>query len=255
MGKLHSEDLPAGVRSKVAKTSKSITKKASGEFAAKVEENDDIDFSVLSFKEYIMVESVLVEAFSELTDDEVDELTETANDFEDAMKMFSAKGGKIKTAPMAKPRKGEHLGGSKHLAGRGEVGRGKPSHGSSAAALSSKVIGLSNIKEEAVSSKKASKDEEYANKMAAERYARKIKAARETNAKNSPSKPITEKWAKPFEVPKSRRGMFAGMSTAELESKLSTLKKSGPHHEGSPEFTKEKELNFALRSKNNWKSA
>jgi hypothetical protein len=76
MGKLHSTDLPQGVRSKVAKTAKSMTKKASGEFAAKVEENDDnIDFSILSFKEYIMVESALIEAFSELSEDEAKIIT------------------------------------------------------------------------------------------------------------------------------------------------------------------------------------
>lgn len=76
MGKLHTKDLPTGVQAKVKKAAKTITKKESGEFASKVEEQGDIDFSVLSFKEYIIAESAIVEAFSELTEEEVAGLVE-----------------------------------------------------------------------------------------------------------------------------------------------------------------------------------
>jgi hypothetical protein len=43
--------------------------------------------------------------------------------------------------------------------------------------------------------------------------------------------------------------MFKGKSIETLEKELDALKKSGPHKEGSPEYTKEKELDFALRAK------
>lgn len=49
-----------------------------------------------------------------------------------------------------------------------------------------------------------------------------------------------------------KKGMFKGKTKAELQKQLSALKKSGPHKEGSKEYTKEKELNFAIRAKSNW---
>lgn len=61
---------------------------------------------------------------------------------------------------------------------------------------------------------------------------------------------IVEKWGTSYETPKSKKGMFDGKSQEELHAELNGLKKSGPHKEGSPEFTKEKELDFALRAKN-----
>ncbi len=66
-------------------------------------------------------------------------------------------------------------------------------------------------------------------------------------------KKISEKWDTDYETPKSKKGMFKGKNKADLEKQLSTLKKSGPHKKGSPEYTKEKELNFALRAKSGWK--
>jgi len=63
---------------------------------------------------------------------------------------------------------------------------------------------------------------------------------------------IVEKWSTSYETPKSKRGMFDGKSKEELDTELSTLKKTGPHKEGSAEFTKEKELMFALRAKNHF---
>lgn len=62
--------------------------------------------------------------------------------------------------------------------------------------------------------------------------------------------PVTEKWATDYETPESKKGMFDGKTKEELESELAKLKTSGPHTKGSAEFTKEKELMFALRAKN-----
>lgn len=65
---------------------------------------------------------------------------------------------------------------------------------------------------------------------------------------------LSEKWAEEADVPESKKGMFKGRSKADLEAELAKLKKSGPHKEGSPEYTKEKELMFAIRAKSGWKS-
>lgn len=176
MGNLHTSDLPNGVRSKVVQTSKSMTKKASGEFAAKVEEGDDIDFSVLSFREYLVVETELVEAFSELS----------ANDI---------------------------------------------------ACLQEKC----SMEDEEPASKKSKKDKKPEWLTKAEEKAEK-KAGK-----------LDEKWDEEAKVPESKKGMFKGKTVAELESELARLKKSGPHKEGSAEYTKEKELAFAIRAKHNWK--
>lgn len=63
---------------------------------------------------------------------------------------------------------------------------------------------------------------------------------------------VEEKWKTDYETPENKKGMFDGKSKEDLESELAALKKSGPHKEGSAEFTKEKELMFALRAKSNW---
>ena len=39
----------------------------------------------------------------------------------------------------------------------------------------------------------------------------------------------------------------------QLHAELNALKKAGPHAEGSPGYTKMKELEFAIRSKTGWK--
>lgn len=67
-----------------------------------------------------------------------------------------------------------------------------------------------------------------------------------------PANELMEKWAEEAGVPENKKGMFKGMSKAELESELAKLKKSGPHKKGSPEYTKEKELMFAIRAKTGW---
>lgn len=65
---------------------------------------------------------------------------------------------------------------------------------------------------------------------------------------------LGEKWGHEYTVPEEKRGMFKGRSVSDLESELNHLKSTGPHHEGSPEFTKERELEFAIRAKHHWSS-
>jgi hypothetical protein len=64
---------------------------------------------------------------------------------------------------------------------------------------------------------------------------------------------VEEKWAGDTKLNPEKKGMFKGKSKADLESELSHLKKSGPHEKGSAGYTKEKELNFAIRAKSGWK--
>lgn len=49
-----------------------------------------------------------------------------------------------------------------------------------------------------------------------------------------------------------KRGMFDDYTKEELEKEYSTLTKSGPHKKGSSEYTKQKELAFAIRAKSGW---
>lgn len=63
---------------------------------------------------------------------------------------------------------------------------------------------------------------------------------------------ITEKWKKEHEVPEKERGKYKGKPESELRSALSKLKKSGPHKEGSAEYERMKELQFAIRAKTGW---
>jgi len=64
---------------------------------------------------------------------------------------------------------------------------------------------------------------------------------------------LDEKWAGNTKVNPAKKGMFAGKTKAELEKQLAALHKSGPHKKGSPEYTKQQELNFAIRAKSGWK--
>jgi hypothetical protein len=61
------------------------------------------------------------------------------------------------------------------------------------------------------------------------------------------------KWDTEYKTPESKKGMFEGRSEESLQSELNKLRKSGPHKKGSAEYTKEKELMFALRAKRGWK--
>lgn len=81
-----------------------------------------------------------------------------------------------------------------------------------------------------------------------------LKKAKEEDSRDEfhGKKPVGEKWDNGYETPKSKKGMFDGKSQEELKSELDSLKKSGPHAEGSSEFTKERELEFALRAKHSF---
>ncbi len=61
-----------------------------------------------------------------------------------------------------------------------------------------------------------------------------------------------ESWGGGDATNPAKKGMFDGKSASELKKELATLKKSGPHKKGSPEFTKMKELIFAIRAKSGW---
>lgn len=63
---------------------------------------------------------------------------------------------------------------------------------------------------------------------------------------------LLEKWKEGADIPESKKGMFKGRTKASLESELSKLKESGPYTKGSAEYTRMKELMFALRAKSNW---
>jgi len=65
--------------------------------------------------------------------------------------------------------------------------------------------------------------------------------------------PMREKWAGDVKLNPAKKGMFKGKTKAELEKQLAALHKSGPHKKGSPEYTKQQELNFAIRAKSGWK--
>ena len=64
---------------------------------------------------------------------------------------------------------------------------------------------------------------------------------------------LDEKWAGDTKLNPAKKGMFTGKTKADLEKQLAALHKSGPHKKGSPEYTKQQELNFAVRAKGGWK--
>lgn len=63
---------------------------------------------------------------------------------------------------------------------------------------------------------------------------------------------INEKWGKPTVVSPEEKGKYAGKSKAELLKSYNALKKSGPHKKGSPEYSRMRELAFAIRAKTGW---
>lgn len=63
---------------------------------------------------------------------------------------------------------------------------------------------------------------------------------------------INEKWGKATVVNPEEKGKYAGKTKAELLKQYNALKKSGPHHKGSPEYGKMRELAFAIRAKGGW---
>lgn len=63
---------------------------------------------------------------------------------------------------------------------------------------------------------------------------------------------LDEKWGTETKVSPSEKGKYVGKSKAELLKSYNALKKSGPHHRGSPEFGRMRELAFAIRAKGGW---
>ena len=64
--------------------------------------------------------------------------------------------------------------------------------------------------------------------------------------------PLKEEWDTDYQTPKSERGKYKGKTLGALRQMLSDLKKTGPHKEGSPEYEKQNELEFAIRAKTDW---
>ena len=62
----------------------------------------------------------------------------------------------------------------------------------------------------------------------------------------------TEAWDVSTAVSPSERGKYEGKTKEELLQQYNTLKKTGPHKQGSPEYGKMRELAFAIRAKSGW---
>jgi hypothetical protein len=63
---------------------------------------------------------------------------------------------------------------------------------------------------------------------------------------------LREKWDTETKVSPGERGKYAGKTKAELLKAYNHLKDTGPHHKGSKEFGRMRELAFAIRAKGNW---
>lgn len=63
---------------------------------------------------------------------------------------------------------------------------------------------------------------------------------------------LGEKWGTETNVSPQEKGKYSGKTKAELLHSYNELKKSGPHHRGSPEFGRMRELAFAIRAKGGW---
>ena len=63
---------------------------------------------------------------------------------------------------------------------------------------------------------------------------------------------IAEAWDTETKIAPSKQGMFKGKTVAALRKQLRALKKTGPHKKGSGEYTKMRELQFAIRAKTDW---
>lgn len=61
-----------------------------------------------------------------------------------------------------------------------------------------------------------------------------------------------EGWGIDTAVDPDERGKYAGKSKEELLAQYNALKKTGPHPQGTPQYSKMRELAFAIRAKSNW---
>ena len=84
------------------------------------------------------------------------------------------------------------------------------------------------------------------------KYGQKAMTAKAVAGKKKAHEELDEKWAGDTKLNPEKKGMFKGKTKAELEKQLARLHKTGPHKKGSPEYTKQQELNFAIRAKSGW---
>lgn len=61
-----------------------------------------------------------------------------------------------------------------------------------------------------------------------------------------------EAWDVSTTVSPEERGKYAGKTKEELLAQYNALKKTGPHPQGTPQYSKMRELAFAIRAKSNW---
>ena len=82
----------------------------------------------------------------------------------------------------------------------------------------------------------------------------KMNATEDATWGQQSSNSLEEKWTGDTKLNPEKKGMFKGKTKGELVSRLAKLKAKGPHSKGSPEYTKMKELQFAIRAKGDWGS-
>lgn len=66
------------------------------------------------------------------------------------------------------------------------------------------------------------------------------------------AKDIEEGWDTATQVNPNERGKYEGKTKEELLAQYNALKKTGPHPKGTPQYSKMRELAFAVRAKSNW---
>ena len=71
---------------------------------------------------------------------------------------------------------------------------------------------------------------------------------------NESTAELQEKWGTDTTVSPSEKGKYKGKSLEDLHKAYNALKASGPHHKGSPEYGRMRELAFAIRAKTGWGS-
>lgn len=73
-----------------------------------------------------------------------------------------------------------------------------------------------------------------------------------TETWHAPMAMTGEAWDEKDVVNPKEKGKYKGWTMEKLESRLASIKKSGPHSKGSKEYGTMKEIQFALRAKSGW---
>lgn len=63
---------------------------------------------------------------------------------------------------------------------------------------------------------------------------------------------LEEKWNSDSKMDTDEKGKYKDWTMDELRKRLSQLKDSGPHPEGTKEYEEENEIEFAIRAKTGW---